>query len=61
MDHYAKAYSIFSRIWGYRRIQPMLSSLRSFGESEVAQQRMRIMRFYEVYGEAATKEAFGAD
>jgi len=61
MDHYAKAYSIFSKMRGYRGIQPMLISLRGFGESEVAQQRMKIMKFYETYGEEATKEAFGAD
>lgn len=61
MDHYAKAYSIFSKIRGYRGIQPMLYSLRGFGESEVAQHRMKVMKFYELYGEAATREAFGAD
>jgi hypothetical protein len=38
----------------------MLWSLRGFGESEVAQQRMKILKFYETYGEAATQEAFGA-
>ncbi len=39
----------------------MLASLRRFDESEVAKQRMKIIRFYTQYGEAATKEAFGAD
>jgi len=39
----------------------MLYSLRKFNESEVAQQKMRIIKFYEEYGEKATKEAFGAD
>ncbi|MCX7943807.1 MAG: hypothetical protein N2746_04800 [Deltaproteobacteria bacterium] len=39
----------------------MLYSLRRFSESEVAQQRMKIIKFYEEYGEKATKEAFGAD
>jgi ribosomal protein L31E len=39
----------------------MLYSLRKFNESEVAQQKMKIIRFYEEYGEKATKEAFGAD
>lgn len=39
----------------------MLWSLKGFGESEVAQQRMKIITFYESYGEAATREAFGAD
>lgn len=39
----------------------MLYSLRRFTMSEVAQQRMKIIKFYERYGEKATKEAFGAD
>ncbi len=61
MDHYARAYEVFGRIRGYRGLQRMLSSLRSFGESEIAQQRMKIIGFYESYGEAAAREAFGAD
>lgn len=39
----------------------MLSSLRRYGRDEVAPQRLRIMKFYDRYGEQATKEAFGAD
>lgn len=39
----------------------MLSSLRRYARSEVAQERLRILRFYDDYGEKATKEAFGAD
>jgi len=39
----------------------MLSSLRKFDNSEIAQERLRIITFYEQYGEKATKEAFGAD
>jgi len=39
----------------------MLYSLRNFSKSEVAEQRMKIIKFYEKYGEKATKEAFGAD
>ena len=63
MDHYAKAYPVFSKIGGFysRRFQDMLYSLRVFEGSEVAQQRMKIIKFYERYGESATKEAFGAD
>jgi len=61
MDHYARAYPIFSRIRGYRRYRQMLSSLRRFTRSEVAQERLRIIKFYREYGEKATKEAFGAD
>jgi putative transposase len=63
VDHYARAYPIFSKIRGFysRRFQDMLCSLRRFSKSEVAQQRMKIIKFYEEYGEKATKEAFGAD
>lgn len=39
----------------------MLGSLQRFDESEVAKQRHKIIQFYNQYGEAATKEAFGAD
>jgi transposase InsO family protein len=39
----------------------MLSSLRKFDKSEVAQQRMKIIDFYRQYGEKATWQAFGAD
>lgn len=61
MDHYAKAYSIFPKIRGYRRFTDMLYSLRKFNRSEATQQRMKMIKFYEQYGEKATKEAFGAD
>ena len=61
MDHYGKAYPVFSRIQGYRGLQKVLYSLRNFEESAVVKQRMKIIRFYETYGEKATKEAFGAD
>ncbi len=39
----------------------MVASLRRFSENEVAQQRLKIMKFYEKHGEEATKEAFGVD
>jgi hypothetical protein len=39
----------------------MVSSLRGFGESEIAQHRMKIIGFYESYGEEVTQETFGAD
>jgi hypothetical protein len=39
----------------------MLSSLRYFDQSEIAQERLRIINFYDKYGEKATKEAFKAD
>jgi len=39
----------------------MLSSLRRYSLSEVAQKKMDIINFYEQYGEQATVKAFGAD
>ena len=39
----------------------MLYSPRRYSKSEIAQQRMKMIRFYEEYGGRATKEAFGAD
>jgi transposase InsO family protein len=57
----SKAYPIFGRIPNLRRYSAMLSSLRKFELSEIAQERLRIMEFYDRYGERAAKEAFGAD
>lgn len=37
----------------------MLSSLRRYSLSEIAQKKMEIINFYEGYGEKATVEAFG--
>ena len=39
----------------------MIASLRRFDKSEVAKERMKIINFYNQYGEEAVKEAFGAD
>lgn len=39
----------------------MLSSLRIYEKSEVAQRRLTIIKFFKKYGEKATYEAFGAD
>lgn len=39
----------------------MLSSLRKFSKEEVAQERLKIINFYQRYGEKATLEAFGVD
>ncbi len=39
----------------------LIPSLRKFDSSEVAQKRMAILKFYAIYGEMATKEAFGVD
>lgn len=61
MDHYSKAYPVFSKIRGLRRFQGMLLSLRNFDDNEAAKQRMKIIKFYDEYGERAAVEAFGAD
>ena len=39
----------------------MVSSLRRFSKDEIAKERLRIVEFYDKYGEKATKEAFGVD
>jgi transposase-like protein len=59
MDHYAKAYPIFSRIRGLEEVKTMLKSLRRFSKDEVAQERLKILEFYREYGEKATIKAFG--
>jgi len=61
MDHSARAYPILSRIRGLRRWYAMLASLNKFDVSEIAHQRVKIIAFFEEYGEKATIEAFGAD
>jgi transposase InsO family protein len=39
----------------------MLPSLRKFTNSEIAGERMKIIKFYDEFGEKAAREAFGAD
>ena len=39
----------------------MLYSLRRFEDDEVAQERLKIIEFYEEFGEKPTQQAFGAD
>lgn len=59
MDHYAKAYPIFSRIKGYEEVKRVLRSLRRFSKDEVAPERLRIIEFYDRFGEKAARQAFG--
>lgn len=61
MDYHSKAHEIFGMIRGYRRYYEMLRSLRHFKGSAAAQQRLKILEFYERYGEDATYEAFGVN
>ena len=37
----------------------MVSGLRKFDSSEIAKERLKIIRFYDKHGEKTTKEAFG--
>jgi superfamily II DNA helicase RecQ len=61
MDYSSKAHFIFSRIRGSKKVIKMIESLRRFSKSEVASQKLKIINFYGVHGELATKEAFGVD
>jgi transposase InsO family protein len=51
----------FGNIPGYKEVSQMLPSLRKFNQSEVAQERQRILNYYDHYGGAATQDAFGVD
>ncbi len=55
------AQAIFGRIKDYRRFSQMHATLQRFQGSEVAQQRLKIIQFYDEYGEAATHQAFGVN
>lgn len=57
----SKVYPLFGRIPGYRRCFNMLYSLRKFSQDEIAQERLKIIKFYDEFGEKASKEAFGVD
>ena len=59
MDHYARAYTIFSRIRGLEEVKKVILSLRKFSKDEVAKERLKIIEFYDEYGEKATVKAFG--
>lgn len=59
MDHYAKAYPIFSRIRGLEEVKRMLKSMRRFSKDEVARERLKIIEFYKEHGEKTTRQAFG--
>lgn len=58
MDHYARAYTIFSRIRGLEEVKKVISSLKRFSKDEIAKERLRIIEFYDLHGEKTTREAF---
>lgn len=51
MGHYAKAYPIFSRIRGLEEVKKVLKSLKRFSKDDVAKERLRIIEFYDKFGE----------
>lgn len=53
--------SIFGTIRGYRRWSEMLASLRKFTADEAAQERLKIIQFYDAHGEAETIHYFGVN
>lgn len=55
---YGMTYKGYKR---YRECLKMLERLRQFETSEIGKERVKIIEFYERYGEKASKEAFGAD
>ena len=61
MDHYAKAYPIFSRIKGLEEVKKVVSSLRRFNKDEAAKERLRIIEFYDEFGEKATGKALALE
>jgi len=42
-----KAFLLFGRIKGLEEVRKMLSSLKRFSESKVAQERLKILEFYQ--------------
>src|SRR5574340_1209997 len=52
------AFPIFSRMPNHWRWVKMLPSLRKFSASEIAQERLKIIQFYDEHGEAETKKYF---
>lgn len=54
-----EAFFPFGRIKGLKEVIRMLSSLKRFSLSEIAQGRLKILGFCQDYGEKATLKAFG--
>jgi len=52
---------ILGKISYTKEVINLILSLRKFDSSEIARQRMKIIKFYETYGEEVTKEAFGVN
>ncbi|RJQ24506.1 hypothetical protein C4577_07640, partial [Candidatus Parcubacteria bacterium] len=52
---------ILGKITYTKEVINMISGLKRFDKSEVANQRLKIIKFYDLHGEATTKEAFGVN
>jgi len=61
LDHYAKAFLLFDKIKSLKEVIKMLPGLKRFSRNEVACERLRILEFYQEYGEKATLKAFGVN
>ena len=59
MQTFTRFQGPFSKMCYWRWLK-MLESLRHFEVSDVAKERHKILKFYEQYGEEATRKAFGA-
>jgi hypothetical protein len=59
MDYSSKSHYILGKIKPRNGVIKMVESLRKFDKSEVANQKLKIINFYNQYGEKATIEAFG--
>lgn len=56
-----KSEFVLGKIKRPKEVMNLISHLRRFDQSEVAQERLRIIKYYAKHGEVATKEAFGVD
>lgn len=56
-----KSEFVMGKIKNSKEVMNLISHLRRFDQSEVAQERLRIIKYYAKHGEVATKEAFGVD
>jgi len=59
VDSPTSGHSIFFKIAPQKEVNNMVSHLRRFDVSDVAQERLKILNFYTQYGEKATRQAFG--
>lgn len=54
-----RGHTLFVNISGWKEVRNMAPHLRRFESSDIAKERLRIIKYYKVYGEKACKDAFG--